>query len=96
VKAGDTPGYPRFKGRTRFNSFLFKQYGTGVKIDGRKLKLFGIGRVSVRWHTFGVPVEQHVPFGHRPIDGEIKTVRILHKAGKWYAVFACLDITWAQ
>ena len=75
VKAGKTLGYPRFKGRTRFNSFLFKQYGTGASIDGRKLKLFGIGRVSVRWH--------------RPIAGKIKTVRIFHKAGKWFALFAC-------
>jgi putative transposase len=75
VKAGETPGYPRFKGYTRFNSFLFKQYGTGAKLDGRKLKLFGIGRVSVRWH--------------RAIEGDIKTVRILHKAGQWYAIFAC-------
>ncbi len=75
VKAGKKAGYPRFKSRNRFNSFEFKQYGTGAKIDGRKLKLYGIGRVSVRWH--------------RPIEGTIKTVRILHRAGKWYACFAC-------
>jgi putative transposase len=39
------------------------------------LKLFGIGRVMVRWH--------------RPIEGEIKMVRIVHKAGQWYACFVC-------
>ena len=75
VKAGETPGYPRFKSRERFHSFAFKQFGAGAKLDGRRLKLFGIGRVAVRWH--------------RPIEGEIKTVRIVHKAGKWYACFAC-------
>lgn len=75
VKAGETPGYPRFKGRDRFHSFAFKQYGSGAKIDGRRLKLYGIGRVPVRWH--------------RPIEGTIKTVRIVLKAGKWYACFAC-------
>jgi len=75
VKAGEKPGYPRFKGRNRFNSFEFKQYGVGAKIDGRRLRLFGIGRVPVRWH--------------RPLEGEIKTVRIIHQAGKWYATFAC-------
>jgi putative transposase len=26
---------------------------------------------------------------HRPIEGKIKTVRIVRKAGKWYASFAC-------
>jgi putative transposase len=75
VKHGEKPGYPRFKGRNWFDSFGYKEYGNGFKIDGRRLKLFGIGRVRVRWH--------------RPIEGKIKTVRILHKAGRWYACFAC-------
>ena len=75
VKAGEAPGYPRFKSRNRFNSFEFKQFGVGARLDGRRLKLYGIGRVRVRWH--------------RLIEGEIKTVRILLRAGKWYACFAC-------
>jgi len=75
VKAGERPGYPRFKSLDRFDSFGFKEYGNGFKIDGRKLKLSGIGRISVRWH--------------RPVDGKIKTVRITRNAGKWYACFSC-------
>ena len=75
VKAGETPGYPRFKGREHFHSFAFKQFGMGAKLDGKRLKLFGIGRVRVRWH--------------RPMEGDIKTVRIVYKAGQWYACFAC-------
>jgi putative transposase len=75
VKAGETPGYPRFKGRNGCSSFAFKQFGVGAKLDGRRLKLFGIGRVAVRWH--------------RQVEGEIKTVRIVHKAGHWFACFAC-------
>jgi putative transposase len=75
VKAGKKAGYPRFKGVHHFHSIEFKQYGNGVKIDGRRLKLYGVGRVRVRWH--------------RPIEGTIKTVRILHKAGEWYACFTC-------
>ncbi len=47
VKAGETPGYPRFKGRNRFDSFGLKEYGNGFKLDGRRLKLSGIGRVRV-------------------------------------------------
>jgi len=31
VKAGQTPGYPRFKNAMGFNSFEFKQYGSGAK-----------------------------------------------------------------
>jgi len=75
IKDGETPGYPRFKNHIRFNSFNFPQFGKGVKLDGRRLKLFGIGRVCVRWH--------------RLMEGDIKTVRIVHKAGRWYACFAC-------
>ena len=37
VKAGETPGYPRFKGRNRFDSFGLKEYGNGFKLDGRRL-----------------------------------------------------------
>jgi putative transposase len=75
VKSGQTPGYPRFKQRTQFNSFEFKQYGVGAVIDGRRLKVFGIGRVAVRWH--------------RPLAGTIKTVRLLHQAGQWCVLLAC-------
>jgi putative transposase len=75
VKAGETAGYPRFKGKNRFDSFGLKEYGNGFKIEGRRLKLSGMGRLRVRWH--------------RPIEGEIKTVRIRRQAGKWYACFAC-------
>lgn len=75
LKAGKKPGYPRFKGRNQFHSFAFKQFGVGARLDGRRLKLFGIGRVAVRWH--------------RPMLGKVKTVRIVYKAGQWYACFAC-------
>jgi len=75
VKAGETPGYPRFKGRDRFDSFGLKEYGNGWKVDGRRLKLSGIGRVAVRWH--------------RPMEGKPKTVRIIHKPDGWYACITC-------
>jgi len=75
LKEGAKPGYPRFKSRNRFHSFAFKQFGLGAKLDGQRLRLFGIGRVSVRWH--------------RPLDGQIKTARIMQKAGRWYVCFVC-------
>jgi putative transposase len=75
VKSGETPGYPRFKGRNRFHSFGLKELGNGFKIDGRRLRLSGIGRVAVRWH--------------RPLEGTVKTVRIIKKAGKWHVAFSC-------
>jgi putative transposase len=76
LKAGEEPGYPRFKGGHRWRSFGFKEYGNGFRLDGRRLKLSGIGRIAVRWH--------------RPIEGQIKTLRISKQAGKWFASFSCV------
>jgi putative transposase len=75
VKTGNTPGYPRFRSQNRFDSFGLKEYGNGFKLDGRRLKLSGIGRVAVRWH--------------RPIQGQIKTIRVRKQVDKWYACFVC-------
>lgn len=75
VKAGEKPGYPRFKGRDRFSSFGFKEYGNGFRLDGRRLKLSGVGRVAVRWH--------------RALPCAPKTVRIARRADGWYAMFTC-------
>ena len=76
VKTGEEPGHPRFKGRHRWRSFGFKEHGNGFRVDGRRLKLSGIGRVAVRWH--------------RPLEGQVKTLRVSKKAGKWYASFSCV------
>ena len=75
VEAGEKPGYPRFKGKGRFSSFGLKELGNGFKLDGRRLRVSGIGRIAVRWH--------------RPIEGKIKTLRIVRQADGWYACFAC-------
>jgi putative transposase len=69
VKAGETAGYPRFKRYKRWHSLGFKQDGNGFKGDGRRLKVSGLGRISVRWH--------------RPYQGDIKPCRLVRKAGRW-------------
>jgi len=75
MKTGEKPGYPRFKGRNRFSSFGLKELGNGFRLDGRRLKVSGIGRIAVRWH--------------REIEGTIRTVRIVKRADGWYACFSC-------
>jgi len=76
VRAGETPGYPRFRGQNRWRSFGLKELGNGFSLDGRRLRVHGVGRIAVRWH--------------RPLEGAIKTVRISKKAGHWYASFSCI------
>ncbi len=75
VKKGETPGYPRFKGRHRFHSLGFKEYGNGFRMDGWRLKVSGVGCIAVRWHR---AIGGFVPC-------QIKTLRITHKAGRWSA-----------
>jgi putative transposase len=33
VQNGEKPGYPRFKRGTRYDSFTYKQFGTGAALD---------------------------------------------------------------
>jgi len=73
LKAGERPGYPRFKGYAHFDSFGYKELNNGFRIDGRRLKLAAVGRVAVRWH--------------RLLEGVIKTVRINSAAGRVQSQF---------
>ena len=60
VKAGETPGYPRFHGRDRYNSFTYPQVGEhgGAALDGGLLSLSKIGRIPLRLHRpFGGDAE---------------------------------------
>ncbi len=72
VKAGQTPGYPRFKGTYRYNSLTYPQ--AGFRLDGDKLHLSKIGSVRLRLS--------------RPIEGRIKTCTIKREADGWYVIFA--------
>ncbi len=75
VKAGEKPGYPRFKGRGWYDSFTYPQWGNGVKLDGGRLILSKIG--ALRLHT------------DRPLEGTPQTCTIIRKADGWYACIAC-------
>ena len=79
-KAGETPGYPRFRGRDRYDSFTFKQPGNGcVRIEGRKVFLSKV--------CDGIRV-----FRHRPILGRVQTVTVLKNASGWYLAVSCDEV----
>jgi len=68
-------GFPRFKGRDRFDSFEFPAYRDGTRLTGNKLYVQHVGTIRVKLH--------------RPVEGTIKTVTIKREAGKWFVVFSC-------
>jgi putative transposase len=73
-KAGEKPGYPRFRGGDRYDSFTFPQSGFQIDEQG-KLSASGIGHIKMVLH--------------RPLRGKIKTLTLRRSAtGKWYASFS--------
>ena len=74
VKNGETPGYPRFQGRERYESFTYPQAGYSLTHDNR-VCLSKIGSVKVKLH--------------RPIEGTVKTATVKREGDYWYIVFSC-------
>jgi len=73
VKAGERPGYPRFKGKGWYDSFTYPQLG--FKLLSEKLRLSKIGDIKIKLH--------------RPIEGKIKRLTVRRSStGKWFACFS--------
>ena len=73
VKAGEEPGYPRFKGKGRYDSITYHSIRFWNQID--KLHLSKIGDIKIKLH--------------RPIEGKIKTCTVRKMpTGKWFACFS--------
>ncbi len=69
-KGGEKPGFPRFRGYDRYDSFTYPQ--SGFEVVGSELKLSKIGPIRMKQH--------------RPIFGAIKTCTLRRDpSGKWYA-----------
>ena len=74
VKAGQKPGYPRFKGKGRYDSFTYPQ--SGFRLLKNVVRLSKIGCVKIKLH--------------RSIEGKIKTCTVRRTpTGKWFVTFAC-------
>jgi putative transposase len=78
VRTGETPGYPRFRGKGRYASLTYPQVPVGCKLDAetKRLRLHGVGEVKILLH--------------RPIEGTAKTATICRSStGKWSVCFSC-------
>jgi putative transposase len=80
VKAGQKAGYPRFKGRARFDSVEWPKDGDGARWlpDAKRVYLQGIGQVKV-----------HV---HRQVQGRVKTIQVKRQGRRWMLVLSCDDV----
>src|SRR5262249_35946236 len=78
VKAGEAPGYPRFRGKGRYGSITYPQAPSGCTLDagGGRLRLHGVGPVKIALH--------------RPLHGTPKTATVRRSStGKWYVCYSC-------
>ena len=72
-KSGEKPGFPRFRGFERYNSFCYNQ--SGFSLINKELKLSKMGNMRIKLH--------------RPVEGKVKTGTLRREAGNWYACFSC-------
>nr|HET6904051.1 transposase [Ktedonobacteraceae bacterium] len=86
VQNGEHSGYPRFRGKNRYNSFCYPD-GAGWKLDTkeRPADKRGIVRVKLKLTKIGT-VKLHL---HRDMVGTIKTLTIKREGEHFYAVFTC-------
>ncbi|MFJ3667354.1 RNA-guided endonuclease InsQ/TnpB family protein [Streptomyces sp. NPDC090106] len=78
VRSGDTPGYPRFRGVSWFDTVEFPKDGDGCRWDSTphdpvtRVRFQGVGHVKVNQH--------------RAVVGRIKTVSVKREGRKWFVV----------
>ena len=86
VKNGEEPGYPRFQGRARYDSFTYPD-GAGWKLAAKERPPDKKSMVRVTLHLTKIgTVKLHL---HRDLAGTIKTLTIKREGEHWYACFSC-------
>jgi putative transposase len=80
VKAGETPGYPRFRSARRFDSVEWPKDGDGCRWhpNTRRVYLQGIGQVKVSVH--------------RQVKGRVKTIQVRREGRRWMLVLSCDEV----
>ncbi|MEO3828335.1 transposase [Actinomadura sp. B10D3] len=85
LKAGQKPGFPRFKGKGWFDTVTWPRDGDGCRWDSQPehpsatfVRLQGIGHVRVHQH--------------RPVRGRVKTISVKREGRRWFVVLACDEV----
>ena len=73
-KTGEKPGFPRFRGIHRYDSFCYPQ--SGFSLGGQEIYLSKIGKIRIKMH--------------RSVEGKVKTCTIKKTAcGEWDIFLSC-------
>lgn len=79
-KRGVKPGYPRFRSARRWRSLVIDsperaRVGKLFVAGGSRIAIPILGKVKIKMH--------------RPVEGRVMSMKIVHDIGKWYVCFAC-------
>jgi putative transposase len=78
-RAGQTPGFPRFKSWRRFDAVQWEDTnGWRLSTDSRRLGLVGIGAVKLRLH--------------RALRGTPKAITVAREGRRWWVTVRCVDV----
>jgi putative transposase len=78
-RAGQPPGYPRFRSAARFDSVQWEdRSGWGLDLEQRRLRLLGVGHVKVRLH--------------RSLRGTAKAITVRREGRRWWVSIRCVDV----
>ncbi|MBN6054116.1 transposase [Nonomuraea sp. RK-328] len=84
AETGRKVGYPRFKGRGRFDTVQWPAVKNGASWDSQpsdrvtRVYLLGIGHVRVH--------------RHRRVSGTVKTISVKREGARWFVVLSCDDV----
>lgn len=79
IKRGDTPGYPRFRSKRRFDTVTFVHGDGGAWLeDQARVRMQGVGHVKVKLH--------------RPVRGTVKQFSVTRQGRRWFVNVICVDI----
>lgn len=82
-KAGESPGYPRFRSRRRYDTLEFSFAGNAGGIaftDAGRLRVQGVGHIKVKLHR---PI---------PVGAALCEARITRRTGRWYVAVSVKDV----
>jgi putative transposase len=78
-RAGQTPGFPRFKSVRRWDSVQWEdRNGWRLDAERRRLHLYGVGDLKVRLH--------------RPLRGAPKAITVAREGRRWYVSVRCVEV----
>ena len=81
IRSAKSPGYPRFKGRGRFENVEWPKDGDGARWHPATSRVYlqGIGQVKVT--------------AHRKVLGRVKTLQIRREGRVWVLILSCDDVS---